>query len=78
VKGFLWKLDPGFREAVAAGRLLRVLFLDREGHISAEPHDVQNGIASAEVPGLPLWPRVFPVRPWLRSSSTPPPATRSS
>ena len=24
----------------AAGRLLRVLFLDREGHISAEPHCV--------------------------------------
>jgi len=24
----------------AAGRLLRVLFLDREGHISAEPHYV--------------------------------------
>ena len=24
----------------AAGRLLRVLFLDREGHISAEPHFV--------------------------------------
>jgi hypothetical protein len=24
----------------AAGRLLRVLFLDREGRISAEPHDV--------------------------------------
>ena len=30
----------GFREAVAAGQLLRVLFLDREGHISAEPHYV--------------------------------------
>lgn len=30
----------GFREAVAAGQLLRVLFLNREGHISAEPHDV--------------------------------------
>ena len=28
----------GFREAVAAGQLLRVLFLDREGHISAQPH----------------------------------------
>jgi len=25
---------------VAAGQLLRVLFLDREGHISAEPHYV--------------------------------------
>ena len=24
----------------AAGRLLRVLFLDREGHISAQPHYV--------------------------------------
>ena len=24
----------------AAGQLLRVLFLDREGHISAQPHDV--------------------------------------
>ena len=31
---------PGFREAVAAGQLLRVLFLDREGHISAQPHYV--------------------------------------
>jgi hypothetical protein len=30
----------GFREAVAAGQLLRVLFLDREGHISAQPHFV--------------------------------------
>jgi len=30
----------GFREAVAAGQLLRVLFLDREGHISAQPHYV--------------------------------------
>ena len=30
----------GFRAAVAAGQLLRVLFLDREGHISAEPHYV--------------------------------------
>ncbi len=30
----------GFRAAVAAGRLLRVLFLDREGHISAQPHYV--------------------------------------
>ena len=28
----------GFREAVAAGQLLRVLFLDREGHICAQPH----------------------------------------
>ena len=28
----------GFREAVAAGGLLRLLFLDREGHISAQPH----------------------------------------
>ena len=24
----------------AAGQLLRVLFLDREGHISAQPHDL--------------------------------------
>ena len=24
---------PGFREAVAAGQLLRVLLLDREGHL---------------------------------------------
>jgi hypothetical protein len=24
----------------AAGRLLQVLFLDREGHISAQPHNV--------------------------------------
>jgi hypothetical protein len=31
---------PGFREAVAASQLLRVLFLDREGHISAQPHYV--------------------------------------
>ncbi|MFM7547638.1 MAG: hypothetical protein ACKO8I_01940 [Cyanobacteriota bacterium] len=31
---------PGFRAAVAAGQLLRVLFLDREGHISVEPHYV--------------------------------------
>ena len=31
---------PGFREAVAAGQLLGVLFLDREGHISAKPHYV--------------------------------------
>jgi hypothetical protein len=30
----------GFRAAVAAGQLLRVLFLDREGHISAKPHYV--------------------------------------
>ena len=30
----------GFRAAVAAGQLLRVLFLDREGHTSAEPHYV--------------------------------------
>jgi hypothetical protein len=30
----------GFRVAVAAGQLLRVLFLDREGHISAQPHYV--------------------------------------
>jgi hypothetical protein len=30
--------SPGFREAVAAGQLLRVLFLDREGRISAQPH----------------------------------------
>jgi hypothetical protein len=30
----------GFREAVAAGQLLRVIFLDREGHISAKPHYV--------------------------------------
>ena len=30
----------GFREAVAAGQLLRVLLLDREGHISAQPHYV--------------------------------------
>jgi hypothetical protein len=36
---------PGFREAVAAGQLLRVLFLDREGHISAEPHYVPRGEA---------------------------------
>jgi hypothetical protein len=33
-------VTPGFREAVAAGQLLRVLFLDRVGHISAEPHYV--------------------------------------
>jgi hypothetical protein len=31
---------PGFRDAVAAGQPLRVLFHDREGHISAEPHYV--------------------------------------
>ena len=30
----------GFRKAIAAGQLLRVLFLDREGHISAKPHYV--------------------------------------
>jgi len=30
----------GFREAVAAGQLLRVLFLDRAGHISPQPHYV--------------------------------------
>jgi hypothetical protein len=29
----------------AAGRLLRVLFLDREGHISAKPHLVPRGEA---------------------------------
>jgi hypothetical protein len=35
----------GFREAVAAGQLLRVLFLDREGHISAQPHYVPHAEA---------------------------------
>ena len=30
----------GFRKALAADQLLRVLFLDREGHINAQPHDV--------------------------------------
>jgi hypothetical protein len=30
----------GFREAVAAGQLLRILFLDPEGHYSATPHYV--------------------------------------
>ena len=34
------RVAAGFREAVAAGRLLRVLFLDRAGHISAKPHYV--------------------------------------
>ena len=29
----------------AAGQLLRVLFLDREGHISAQPHDVSRAEA---------------------------------
>ena len=29
----------------AAGRLLRVLFLDREGHISARPHFLPRGEA---------------------------------
>jgi hypothetical protein len=32
---------PGFREAVAAGQLLRVLFLNRKGHISPQPHDMR-------------------------------------
>ena len=30
----------GFREAVAAGQLLRILFLDPEGHYSTTPHYV--------------------------------------
>jgi hypothetical protein len=29
----------------SAGQLLRVLFLDREGHISAQPHFVPRGEA---------------------------------
>ena len=36
---------PGFRGAVAAGQLLRVLFLDREGHIAAQPHYLPRGEA---------------------------------
>jgi len=35
----------GFREAVAAGQLLRVLFVDREGHISAQSHYVHRAEA---------------------------------